>query len=456
MKDELLIHNLFKEGISRFLREDPNLKRADKQPFTYVSPLINDLNFKQPGIFMLTGGRQVGKTTLIKQWISKLLTEESVPPAHIVFMAGELIRDDAELRRDINAELADKDGLQIIIIDEVNYIKDWDKAVKFLADSGALEQTVLLLSGSDSVILREAMKRFAGRRGRASRVDFVFHPLGFAETVALKDPSLKHVIDACRQYGSNADTPEYSQNLSRLEVLFEEYLQHGGYLTAIADWMRRGEIETATFRTYADWLRGDILKHNKQEKYLFDILRGILRTYASQVSWISLSKDLSIEHHKTVSDYTTILENMHAVRIVEALAEHKLDASPKKAKKLYFQDPFIYHTAEYMLQSQRDAVQPALAETAAFMHYARMYEKTFYIKGDKGEVDIAYVQGKRFFPVEVKWSRNVRPEELKQIMCYSNGLILGRVQETRSMMGIPCVPLIRHLLGTSGNGLLTN
>jgi len=449
MKDELTIHNLFKDSTERFLREDPNLRRAAKQPFTYVSPLINVLNFQQPGVFMLTGGRQVGKTTLLKQWIAKLLTDGSIAPDRIIFMAGELIRDDAELRHVITAELPHQEGLQIIIIDEVNYVKDWDKAVKFLADSGALDQTALLLSGSDSAILREAMKRFAGRRGKASQVDFVFHPLNFAETVLLKEPSLKNVIDTCRKSGSTVDTPEYSQNLPRLESLFEEYLQHGGYLTAISDWIRLGKIETATFRTYADWLRGDILKHNKQEKYLFEILRGILRTYASQASWISLSKDLSIEHHKTVSDYTTILEDMHAVRIVAALAEHKLDAAPKKAKKLYFQDPFIFHTAEYMTESQRHDAQPALAETAAVMHYSRMYEKTFYIKGDKGEVDIAYIQGNRFFPVEVKWSRNIRPEELKQIMCYSNGLILGRVQDTRSIMGIPCVPLIRHLLSTS-------
>jgi predicted AAA+ superfamily ATPase len=231
-------------------------------------------------------------------------------------------------------------------------------------------------------------------------------------------------------------------------VLFDEYLQHGGYLTAISDWMRLGKIETATYRTYADWLRGDILKHNKQEKYLLEVLRGILRTYASQISWISLSKDLSIEHHKTVSDYISILEDMHAVKIMEALAEHKLSAAPKKAKKLYFQDPFIFHTAEYMIGTQHKDMQPALAETSAVMQVARMVGQTYYIKGDKGEVDIAYIKGKQICPIEVKWSRNIRPEELKQIMCFRNGLILGRGQVSKSVMGIPCVPLIRYLLSS--------
>ena len=446
MKDELIVHNLFKDSLDRFLQEDPNLRRARKQPFTYVSPLIHSLNVKQAGIFMLTGGRQVGKTTLLKQWMAALLADGIMTPDRVVFMAGELVRDDEQLRHDIAAELTHRRGLQIVIVDEVNYVKNWDKAVKFLADSGALDQTILLLSGSDSAILREAMKRFAGRRGQAEQADFVFHPLSFAETALLKEPSLRPVVEACRQSGPLADTPEYSRNQARLEALFEDYLHHGGYLTAISDWLRNGRIEPATYRTYADWLRGDMLKHNKQEKYLFEILRGILRTYASPVSWVSLSKDLSIEHHKTISDYCAILEDMHAVRIVEALSEHKLGAAPKKAKKLYFQDPFIYHTAEHMLGTCRRDAQPALAETAAVMHYARLHDPSFYIKGDKGEVDIAYVRNRRIFPVEVKWTRNVRPEELKQILSYSNGLVLGRVKETRTLMGIPCVPLVRHLL----------
>jgi len=452
MKDELLIHNLFKEHPERFLREDPHLRRAAAQPFSYVSSLVETPAFHQPGIFMLTGGRQVGKTTFLKQWIARVLKDGKATPERTVFMAGELIRDDTELRRDLMRELEASPGRHIIVVDEVNYVKDWDKAIKFLADTGALEFTTLILSGSDSAILRDAMKRFAGRRGRADAVDFVFHPLEFAETVRLKAPDLHGVIDVCRSAGYAASPPEYRDHLSRLEALFEAYLLHGGYLTAISDWMRLGRIEPATYRTYAEWLRGDMLKHNKQEKYLFEILRGVLRTYASQVSWVALSKALSIEHHKTISDYLSILEDMHAVRIQEALAEHSLSGAPKKAKKLYFEDPFIFHAVEQMLNMPQKHTQPALAETVAVVHVSRQHGKTYYIKGDKGEVDIAYLDGNRFFPIEVKWSRQLRPEELKQIQCYRNGLILNRASETASLGHIPCIPLIRYLLSTASPG----
>jgi len=389
----------------------------------------------------------VGKTTCLKQFLAKVLREKRLKPAQVSFLTGELIRDDTELRREILSELEGKRGWQVMVVDEISYIKDWDKAIKFLADAGSLEHVTLLVSGSDSAILREAMKRFAGRRGRAAQVDFVFRPLGFAESVVLKVPELRGLVTDCQQMEYSRDVPDLAERMPQLETLFTEYLRHGGYLTAIADMMRGGHIEAATFRTYAEWLRGDILKHNRQEKYLLEVLRGMMRTYATQISWVSLAKELSIEHHKTVSDYVAILEDMHAVIVQEALAEHTLSAAPKKAKKLYFEDPFIFHAVEMMLEKTHADSTAALAETVAVAHFFRKYGKTYYIKGAKGEVDIAYLEDDTFFPVEIKWTTQLRPEELKQVMVYPNALILGRQRMTAKLAHVPYVPLIRYLLG---------
>ena len=41
-------------------------------------------------------------------------------------------------------------------MDEVTYIWDWDRGVKYLADAGLLDDVVLVLTGSDSVVIREA------------------------------------------------------------------------------------------------------------------------------------------------------------------------------------------------------------------------------------------------------------------------------------------------------------
>jgi len=254
------------------------------QPFSYQSPLVDTPEFLQPGILMVTGGRQVGKTTCLKQFMAKVLREGIITPGNIAFLAGELIRDDSELLREIMAEREGKRGWQVIVIDEISYVKDWDKAVKFLADAGSLEEVTLILTGSDCAILRDAMKRFAGRRGRSAQVDFVFYPLSFPETVLIKNPELSGLVEACRAHEGSSVLPVYQAHAQNLESLFEEYLLHGGYLTAMADMMRTGSIEASTYRTYSDWLRGDILKHNRQEKYLLELLRGVMKRYATQIS----------------------------------------------------------------------------------------------------------------------------------------------------------------------------
>ena len=54
-----------------------------------------------------------------------------------------------------------------------------------------------------------------------------------------------------------------------------------------------------------------------------------------------------------------------------------------------------------------------LVEVCVATHY-RPHFPTFYIKAE-GEVDVAYLDEERFWPVEVKWTGQLRPKALKQI-----------------------------------------
>jgi hypothetical protein len=70
----------------------------------------------------------------------------------------------------------------------------------------------------------------------------------------------------------------------------------------------------------------------------------------------------------------------------------------------------------------------------------RRFHPTYYIKAE-GEVDIAYVEGNRFKPIEVKWTRQLRPKDLKQILKYRDGRIWARTWNTEEIGGIPVEPL---------------
>ena len=452
------IHNSHLEG--RFSDLDPHLRRLRNQPLVYRFPLIDRLPHNQPGIYTIGGGRQIGKTTLLKQWMAERLLA-GTDPNHIRFLTGELIDDHHTLVRLVSTlcEEMPLQGIRYILLDEVTYIADWDKGIKYLADAGLLEDVVLIATGSDMVVIQEARMRFPGRRGQAATVDFHLQPLSFAESLRLKRGLS---IEEFKKL-AYADLSQQNETEQMLREAFMAYLIHGGFLTAINDMALHGQILPATFATYSDWIRGDILKRGKQEHYLREVLQAIVRCYGTQTTWNALARDLSIDHPTTVSDYAALLVSMDVVFIQKALREDKLTGAPKKARKIAFCDPFIFHAVQSWLHTTQhpfsEQVRPALenpertgqlVEACTAAHYGRHYP-TYYIKSE-GEVDIAYIKDDRFWPVEIKWTGQLRPKTLKQIGKYTNGCILAQQSRPSKIAEIPVELLPQALLRLETEG----
>ena len=443
-------HNAHREAPSQFATLDPQLRELRRLPIAYRYPLLADLPVDQPGIYSITGGRRVGKSTVLKQWMADLL-DRGVPPDRILYLTGELIDDHHALVALLTrTDLGQSDTRPAyLLVDEVTYIRGWDRGIKFLADAGVLENVVVILTGSDSVVIREARTLLPGRRGRAGRVDFHLYPLSFAEYLEVAG------VAAPAPVGDSAESQLSPDAAAALTRAFERYLLHGGYLTAINDVAADGRIQASTFAVYSDWIRGDVLKRGKQERYLAEVLRAVLRRCGSQVTWNALARDLSIDHPATVADYLDLLTRMDVLVVQHALREDRLAAAPKKARKVAFSDPFILHAVRSWLDPVADPftdqVQPLLAdpewagrlaEACVVAHHHRLHP-TFYVKGD-GEVDVAFVAGEGFQPVEVKWTTQVRAADLKQARKYPNSVICSKLAAA-SVHGLPNELLPFHL-----------
>ena len=453
MEIHFLPHNTHLENEQAFQHRDPHLKQLSTLPLVHRPALIGRLPRKVTGIFTLSGGRQVGKTTLLKQWMAHLM-EKGTAPGAIAYLTGELIDDHHRLVRLVTETLDNmpSNAERYLIIDEVSYIRQWDKGVKYMADAGMLEDTVLMLTGSDMAIIKDSRMRFPGRRGSSDIVDFHLYPLNFYETVRLKNILTdEELAMSGHQSGTESDDV-----LKQLGEAFEAYLLHGGFLTAMNDVARHKRILPATLATYSDWIRGDVLKRNRNESVLREIVEAVIRRYGSQITWNNLASELSIDHPKTVMDYVELMVSMDAVYIQPAIREDTLTAAPKKAKKVMFTDPFIYHALTNWLhpmdkpydQSHRRLKQDQewtskLVEACTVTLFRRVYP-TFYIKA-AGEVDIAYVSRDRFWPVEIKWTRQLRPKALKQIAKYPQAKILTKSHVQSTIGGIPAEPLVSAL-----------
>lgn len=450
LSPQFMIHNSQLEDAQEFKKRDPHWRMLSRQTYPYLPPLVHQLPKNIPGIYTITGGRQIGKTTMVKQWMECLLSE-GVNPKSIAYFTGELIVDHLSMIQQLQNYLVTmpQNAMQYIIVDEITYIQNWDMGVKFLADAGLLENTMLVLTGSDTVIIQEARMRFPGRRGSANQVDYHLYPLSFYEVL-----NLTKVVDHLEKI-LLTDEPD-EKAIEPLSQAFERYLIHGGYLTAINNYATQDQIDKSILDTYSDWIRGDVIKRGKSDHHCREFFTAMQNRLSSQITWAALAKDFSIEHHGTVADYAALLSSMDVIFIQQALLEDKLMGAPKKARKLIFTDPFIYHAVrawlaptsdpfrEQILPATQDPIITSYLVEACITSHIRRWYPTYYIKAE-GEVDVAYVKDRKFWPIEVKWTEQLRARDLKQIQKYKNGIILGKQRQAYQVNATPSYPLPWYL-----------
>ena len=79
-----------------------------------------------------------------------------------------------------------------------------------------------------------------------------------------------------------------------------------------------------------------------------EVLAALVRCCGTQTTYNALARTLSIDHPATVSDYIALLTSMGVLR------EDKLTGAPKKARKISFCDPFIFHAVQSWLHAAQD------------------------------------------------------------------------------------------------------
>lgn len=432
MLDAFAKHNLFRnESLAEFQSADPHLRALSELTYQYSPDWWKAVSLETPGIYILTGGRQVGKSTSCKLLIEHCLKLKNklFKPDNILYLPCDEIFDAKELSvilRFFFEKIGDEKFL--LIIDEITFVKNWERVIKALADEGYFRQGICLLTGSDTLVLKEAAMSFPGRRGVADQVDFHLYPLTFADYVGLVHP-------------------KKSPDLNQLSVYFNQYLQCGGYLRAINDFAIHGKVLPATFLTYEQWIRGDFLKQGKREDVLLLLLHALLTIGVSQVSYSTITQKMGLVSKDTVIDYCNLLERMDVLFYLQAFDQNKKQGFPKKDRKFHFFDPFIYRTIINWLQKEGYAnhieSEPEIVEAVVASHCHR-FARVFYFKGE-GEIDVIWLLNQKIKAIEVKWNNQIRPNDLKTLKHFKNSLILSKGVRQGVEDGVEVMPLCQFL-----------
>lgn len=386
---------------------------------------------------LLSGARQVGKTTLFLQSID-LLLEQGVPAGNILYATFDhpllkLIGLDGLLRIWREFEPA-RDGVEYLFLDEIQATKDWQVWLKHQVDFEKRRR--IAVTGSATPLQLEGQESGVGRWHtiRLATLSF-FEYLQIRKDPVPELPHFKSLATIFHQAPYwFARTGEEARSLTGL---FHDYLLRGGFpQSALVD-----SISTAQ-----KLLREDIV--DKVLKRDMTALFGVRRILELEQTFLylclhdgglldiqELCKNLEVKK-PTANNFITLLESTHLIYRLLPFGYGK-EVLRGKAK-VYLADasiaPSVLLKGKGLLEDA--ALLGQAVETAFFKHvFARYYQQSMsfsYWRGGKKdfEVDIIADAGGRLIPFEVKYrGQNVGTHELKGIMqfCRERGVKRGYV-----------------------------
>ena len=242
---------------------------------------------------VLTGPRQVGKTTLSQQ----LLNE---------FPGGQYLNFDVAAHRAVIQAQSWRQSAPLLVLDEIHKMRDWKSWLKGVYDGRAPGQAVLVTGSARMDTFRQAGESLAGRYFRLR-----LHPVSVREW--------------CDSTGASP------------HVALTHLLARGGFPEPV---LATSEADAQRWRAdyFAGLVREDVLEFSRlQEVNAMRLFAEMLRSrVGSPLSIASIARDLHLSP-VTLNKYLDILEALFIVFIVRPW-HRNIARATLQAPKVYFYD----------------------------------------------------------------------------------------------------------------------
>ena len=340
-------------------------------------------------VLLITGSRQVGKSTLLKE---KLLPEYEYVTLD-EFTELSLAQNDTALFF--------KNHPLPVIIDEVQRAPDLFLQIKLLADNSK-EKGQIILTGSQSYrLLSKAADSLAGRVCIINMA-----------SLSLRE---KFNIDFNREFLPTAD---YIESRKKSIIPYDNLWNHiwRGSMPELADDSMEWEpFYRSYIRTYLDRDVADIITAKNLVKF-HNFMQCIAARVGELFNAESLARDVGVTS-KTIAEWTSILESSGVIRLLQPY-EKNVSNRAIKTPKIYFMDTGLVCFLVGWTSSQvamNGAMSGGLFENFVVSEIIKSYynaghetEKIyFYRDKDKREIDLIIEKDNTLYPIEIK--KSARP-----------------------------------------------
>ena len=356
---------------------------------------------------IITGARQVGKTSLLKLLFKQLKTAKeevfylSLEDHRILKAVDEHPEKILNFISAIPIPILEANVAKRIylLVDEVQYAKDPTNFLKYFYDTYEGNVKVIATGSSAFYIDRKFQDSLAGRK----RI-FNLYPLSFEEFLSFKGADkLNEEIQLLR-----TKSTYQSLMLERLTTYFYEYLNYGGYPAVVLenDFTEKRYLLEELKNAY---IKRDILESAIEKEGKFYLLLQLLADQiGSLVNKNELANTVQIDG-KTIENYLYILQKCYHIQLLRPFYRN-VRKELVKMPKVYFNDlglrnAFLNRFGPINERGDKGA----LLENYYFLQFRHSYsidQIKFWRTTDKQEVDFiieeSFGKGKAY---ELKWTK---------------------------------------------------
>ena len=357
--------------------------------------IIDSLKLKE--ITVVTGARQVGKTTVLKEVISWLEKKGR----KVIYLNLDIEDDNRFLSS--QQELLSKIELEAgglpayVFIDEIQQKKDAERFLKGIFDMGLPHK--FIVTGSGSLELKEKISE--ALTGRKYMIEM--SPVSFREFVNYKT-GYKYTGRLGLFFRAEKE---------KTALLLNEYLAFGGYPAVItADSIsRKREIMNEVFSSYITKDVSYLLGVRAQDKFV-KLIR-LLSAYAgSLVNYSQLAMETGLRS-ETLKNYLWYAEQTFIIKTVKPFYTN-IKKEITKSPVIYFNDTGMLNFSKGVFGLPVVGTEGMLFQNFVYNLLKRSGEEglskvNFWRSKDKAEVDFILHENGKPVPVEVKFSDLKKP-----------------------------------------------
>lgn len=349
-------------------------------PRTILPQLESELETEQ--VIIITGIRQVGKTTLMKHLFEQIESNNKAfldfeNPLHRKLFEEDDYENIWNNLRELNIKRQER---AFIFIDEIQNLPKVSSAVKYLYDHWKVK---FFLTGSSSFYLKNLFpESLAGRK-----LIYELYPLTFAEFLVFKEKKRER-IPSFKEKANQKNKIRYE----RLSKYFTEYSQYGGFPRVVLETntARKKQILEEIFKSYFEQ---DVksLADFKNLSRLRDLILLLIPRAGSRLDISKLASELKISR-ETVYSYLSFLEKTYFIQLLPQFSK-SIDRQAAGSKKVYLCDSGLANFLGRVSEGQ-------LLENSVFQCLRPHYQLSYYQKSSK---EIDFIIDKRI-GLEVKKS----------------------------------------------------